>query len=253
MNFRFWNLNSNLKPFRNQESPSRYCTGLPSQGSETTEAISQQIENKEIATLSMFARKDPKRITKQFPRGDGWRGSRGFTLIEIIIVIVILSIIGVMTIKFLADSLRIYTMTVNQKTLFDEGKLALRRMCRDIRDAKSITGTTASSITFVRTNQTAYDSGLPGDTTGETITFRRNAGANTLEKVKTSPAATATMASNVTAFNVMYTNDIQLQLTLSMTSGENVTLQTTVYPKNLDKDLTNTYKNFFQHWEEVYQ
>ena len=50
---------------------------------------------------------------------------RGFTLIEIIVVIVILSIVSAITIKFLVDSLRIYTMTVNQKTLYDEAKLAL--------------------------------------------------------------------------------------------------------------------------------
>jgi prepilin-type N-terminal cleavage/methylation domain-containing protein len=171
---------------------------------------------------------------------------RGFTLIEIIIVIVILCIASAITIKFLTDSLRIYTMTVNQKTLYDEGKLALERMCRDIRDARSITGVTASSITFVRDDATAQD------IAGETIIFQRNAGANTLEKVKASPASTSTMASNVTAFAVANaTNEIQLQLTLQLASGENVTLQTRVYPKNLPKDAT--YKNFCMNWMEVYQ
>ena len=171
---------------------------------------------------------------------------RGFTLIEIIIVIVILSIVSAITIKFLTDSLRIYTMTVNQKTLYDEGKLALERMCRDIRDARSITGVTASSVTFVRDDATAQD------IAGETIIFQRNAGANTLEKVKASPASTSTMASNVTAFAVANaTNEIQLQLTLQLASGENVTLQTRVYPKNLPKDAI--YKNFCQNWMEAYQ
>jgi len=167
--------------------------------------------------------------------------SKGFTLIEIIIVIVILSIVSAITIKFLIDSLKIYTMTVNQKTLFDEGKLALERMCRDIRDARSITSVTASSIVFVRTNATAQDSA------GESITFRWNGGTNPLEKVK---AATGyPMASNVTSFAVTNaTNEIQLQLTLQLTSGENVTLQTRVWPKNLPRDTT--YKNFAQYWRE---
>ena len=168
---------------------------------------------------------------------------RGFTLIEIIVVIVILAIVSAISIKFLTDSLRIYTMSVNQKTLFDEGKLALERMCRDIRNARSITGTTASSITFVRDDPTAQD------IAGETIIFQRNAVANTLEKVKASPVATSTMASNVTAFAVTNaTNEILLQLTLQLTSGENVTLQTKVYPKNLPKD--STYKNFYNNWQE---
>ncbi len=174
------------------------------------------------------------------------KSQKGFTLIEIIVVIVILSIVSAITIYFLVSSLQVYTMTVNQKTLFDEGKLALEKMCRGIRDARSITGVTASSITFVRDDATAQD------IAGETIIFQRNAGANTLEKVKASPASTSTMASNVAAFAVANaTNEIQLQLTLQLTSGENVTLQTKVYPKNLVKDAT--YKNFYQNWMEAYQ
>jgi prepilin-type N-terminal cleavage/methylation domain-containing protein len=170
---------------------------------------------------------------------------KGFTLIEIIVVIVILSIVAAISINFLVSSLKVYTMTVNQKTLFDEGNLALERMCRDIRDARSITGVTASSITFVRNNATTQD------IAGETLVFQRNAG--TLEKVKASPVVTSTLASNVSAFAVTNaTNEIQLQLTLSLTSGENVTLQTRVYPKNLPRDaMDTTYKNFCQNWEEV--
>jgi prepilin-type N-terminal cleavage/methylation domain-containing protein len=186
--------------------------------------------------------------------------SKGFTLIEIIIVIVILAIVAGISIKFLIDSMQIYTMTVNQKTLFDEGKLALERMCRDIRDAKSITTFAAGppgSITFVRTNATLYDAGLPGYSTGETITFQQNAVAGTLEKVKSLPvASTTTMAEHVTSFTVANAaSEIQLQLTVSLTSGENMTLQTRVYPKNLPKDLgvPPTYKNFYQNWMEVIQ
>ncbi|MFB3886018.1 MAG: hypothetical protein ACE144_12375 [Thermodesulfobacteriota bacterium] len=135
-------------------------------------------------------------------------------------------------------------MTVDQKTLFDEGKLALERMCRDIRDGGSITETTPTSITFVRSNATAQD------VAGETIIFQRNGGAGTLEKVKASPAVTITLVSNVSAFAVTdATNEIQLQLTLNIpTTGANVTLQTKVYPKNLTRDMT--YKNFAQNWLE---
>ena len=175
-------------------------------------------------------------------REEGWVAAKGFTLIEIIIVIVILSIVSAITVKFLVDSLKIYSMTVNQKTLFDEGKLALERMCRDIRDARSITGVTAISITFVRDNATAQD------IAGETIIFQLNAGV--LQKVKASPVSTSTMASNVTTFAVTNaTNEIRLQLTLQLASGENVTLQTKVYPKNLPRDAT--YKNFCQNWMEA--
>lgn len=189
---------------------------------------------------------------------------RGFTLIEIIIVIVILSIVSAITIKFLTDGLRIYTMTVNQKTLFDEGKLVLERMCRDIRDAQNITvpaaGASNTLITFIRNNTTAQDGA------SESITFQRNAGNSTLEKVKTSPAATSRMADNVNTFTVTRgaaatnnLNEITLALNLLLGTGEHVTLQTKVYPKNLSEDLTSTYKNFriqdssgnLASWQEV--
>jgi len=173
---------------------------------------------------------------------------KGFTLIEIIVVIVILAIVSAISIKFLTDSVRIYTMTVNQKTLFDEGKLALERMCRDIRDARSITspasGGSGNLIIFTRNNATVQDGAA------ENITFRLT--GTTLEKVKASPVATSSLASNVSTFTVTRgagTNtEITLLLMLLLGTGENVSLQTKVYPKNLTKDLN--YKNLYQKWME---
>jgi prepilin-type N-terminal cleavage/methylation domain-containing protein len=175
----------------------------------------------------------------------------GFTLIEIIVVIVILSIVSAITIKFLVDSMRIYTMTVNQKTLFDEGKLALERMCRDIRDANTITtpasGGSGNTITFTRTNAT----GAGQDLAGDTITYRLNSGA--IQREKASYALPyPILASNVSSFTVTHgaagNEEITLLLTLSLGSGETMTLQTKVYPKNFP--ISSTYKNFKQYWRE---
>jgi len=175
--------------------------------------------------------------------------NKGFTLIEIVIVIVILSIISAISIKFLVDSLRIYTMAVNQKTLFDEGKLALERMCRDVRDARSLTtpaaGGSGSTLRFTRDNTTAQDSA------GEDIRFILS--GTTLQKRKSLPSVMlVNLASNVSTFTVTRgatgVNELTIDLTLSMTSGERVTLRTKVYPKNL-ADST-TYKNYFRNWQE---
>lgn len=179
------------------------------------------------------------------PRTPNPELQRGFTLIEIIIVIVILSIVSAITISFLVNSLKTYSMMVNQKTLFDEGKLAMERMCRDIRNAQSITtpaaGSSGSQIIFTRTNATAQD------IASEMIIFQLT--GSMLEKVKTSPAATSAMAANVSSFTVTRgatDDEIKIVLALALGSGENVTLQTKVYPKNLPKNAT--YKNFFQNW-----
>jgi prepilin-type N-terminal cleavage/methylation domain-containing protein len=177
---------------------------------------------------------------------------RGFTLIEIIIVIVILSIISAISIKFLVDSLRIYTMTINQKTLFDEGKLALERMVRDIRDAQAMAepdaGETVSDVRITRTNATAQDAA------GEAIRFVLS--GTTLQRRKSLPSVTLTnLASNVSTFAVTRgtaathnANEITILLTLSLTSGENLTLRTKVYPKNFAD--SNIYRTFFRNWEE---
>jgi prepilin-type N-terminal cleavage/methylation domain-containing protein len=187
-----------------------------------------------------------------------FKSSKGFTMIEIIIVIIILSIISAITIKFLVDGLRIYTIAVNQKTLFDEGKLALERMCRDIRDARSITtpaaGGSGSTVTVLRSNATVQD------IVDESITFRLT--GSTLEKVKASPVATSAIALNVSTFTVTRgqaaTNDenqITIQLSLTSASAGSVNLQTRVYPMNLLEDTvpgpSPTYKNYYYCWEEV--
>jgi len=178
--------------------------------------------------------------------------SKGYTLIEIIVVIVILSIVSAITINFLVDSLRIYTMTVNQKTLFDEGKLAMERICRDVRDARTLSapaaGASGSTLTFTRTNATAQDSAA------EAIRFTLS--GTTLQKRKSLPGVLLiNLASNVSTFTVTRgaaatnnANEITILLTLSLASGENLTLQTKVYPKNL-ADST-TYKIYFQNWQE---
>lgn len=181
--------------------------------------------------------------------------SKGFTLIEIIIVIIILSIISAITINFLVDSLRIYTMTVKQKNLFDEGKLAMERMCRDVRDARTLSapaaGATGSTLTFTRNNATAQDSAA------EAIRFIWSGTPGTaLRKRKSLPSVLLIdLASNVSTFTVTRgaaatnnANEITILLTLSLETGENLTLQTKVYPKNL-ADST-TYKIYFQNWQE---
>jgi prepilin-type N-terminal cleavage/methylation domain-containing protein len=173
--------------------------------------------------------------------------NKGFTLIEIVIVIVILSLISAISIKFVVDSLRIYTMTINQKILFDEGKLALERMVRDIRDARAMaepdTGETVSDVRITRTNATAQD------VAGEAIRFVLS--GNTLQKRKSDPSAMfIDLASNVSTFTATRgtTADITIVLTLSLATGENVTLRTRVYLKNFADNTA--YRYYFQNWQE---
>lgn len=178
------------------------------------------------------------------------KSSHGFTLVEMVIVIVILSIISGFTIHFLVDSARLYSLTINQKALFEEGRIALERICRDLRDAQSISlpaaGDTGSSLSFVRTHAT---DNTYGDGSNENITFRQT--GSILEKVKTSPAVVIPLAENVNNFSVtrdLVTEEVKVVLTLARSSGERLTLQTKVYPRNLGAHPL--FRNFFANWQE---
>ncbi len=161
--------------------------------------------------------------------------------------VAILSIVSAITLSFLVASVKQYVATANQRTLFEEGKLALERICREIRDAKAIlsptAGATGSAITFVRAHATAQDSA------NEAITLRLT--GTTLEKVKATPSAVSPMADRVSAFAVTRSaseEEIQIVLALSLPTGEQIVLQTKVYPRNLPK--SSTYRYFYENWTE---
>ncbi len=111
-------------------------------------------------------------------------------------------------------------------------------------------GGSDNQIRFVRTHATSQDQA------NESLRFRLS--GTTLQKRKSQPppATFIDLASNVSIFTVTRgaaatnnLNEITLVLNLQLATGENVALQTKVYPKNL-ADST-TYKNYFQNWEEL--
>ena len=172
--------------------------------------------------------------------------SKGMTLVELIVVMVLLGIIGLFTSQFIGSGAETYIMASNQAGILAEAKLAMERMARDIRDAKIITlpgqgDPPDDLISFTRTNATDYDSA------DESITFHLT--GSILEKVKESPSTTSSMAGNVSAFTVTRAatdDEIKLELTLSLGSGENITLHTKVYPKNLPSQFDGDWKEVVQ-------
>jgi prepilin-type N-terminal cleavage/methylation domain-containing protein len=125
-------------------------------------------------------------------------GQKGFTLIEIVMVIVILGVIGAFTFQFVAHGVQAFKKSSTRKDLYDQGRLALERMVRELRDAKEVTGSAGSSITFKK----AHPAQAADNT--EEIKFELN-GTN-LERVgdPSGTPATAVLASNVSSFTVTY-------------------------------------------------
>jgi prepilin-type N-terminal cleavage/methylation domain-containing protein len=175
--------------------------------------------------------------------------SKGMTLIETIVVIVLLGVIGLFTFQFVSSGVETYITASNQSGLLAEAKLAMERMAREIRDAENIlapaSGSSSNSINFIKSHSTAIDS----DTN---ITFQKS--GTTLERKRGANPAES-LAENVSNFNVTNNlSEIKLELTLSLGSGENVTLHTKVYPKNLPFDLKDFGgADFDGNWQEVVQ
>lgn len=97
----------------------------------------------------------PTRLLLQ-GRGPIHRMKRGFTLIELILVIVIGSIVSVFTFSFIYNSIQTYRIMRTQRQLHQEGSYALERITRELRDA-SYSINIAGGISFMKAHQTPAD------------------------------------------------------------------------------------------------
>jgi prepilin-type N-terminal cleavage/methylation domain-containing protein len=126
-------------------------------------------------------------------------GQKGFTLIEMIIVIVILGIIGGISFQVVASGVEAFKKSSARKDLYDQGRLALERMAREIRDAKELVECSDNSITFNKQH--------PSLDSVEEIKFWLD-DTNTLWRVR-NPSTTPfsdRLASNVDSFQVANEN-----------------------------------------------
>lgn len=175
------------------------------------------------------------------------KNQKGFTLIEIIIVIIVIGVLSVFGFHFISTGIHTYSMMEKQKGLFDQATMVMERISRELRDADSISaptsGDTGSTLTFTTSNATPQDSD-----TG--ISFQLS--GTTLQRVGSS---TVNLADNVDTFSVTNSSN-GITITLTLESGDaNITLQSYIYPKNLaypDPEAPSG-RNFGGNWEEHIQ
>lgn len=84
---------------------------------------------------------------------------RGFTLIELVATIVVLSVLVWFTFKFLDFAVRTYVLVRSQSTLYTDGTYMMERIARELNDAYSITtpasGGTGNTLVFSRLHPSA--------------------------------------------------------------------------------------------------
>lgn len=147
----------------------------------------------------------------------------GFTVIEMIISIVILGILGVFTFSFLGSSMETYVRTREHKVLYDEARLALRRMADELQDADrntAMTVTPHSGISFTKRH--------PFPTV---VAYTLSGGVLN----RTEGGQSYALAGNVQAFNPSVdatTQVVTLELVHNSPAGGTLRFRTAVYPRN---------------------
>jgi prepilin-type N-terminal cleavage/methylation domain-containing protein len=169
--------------------------------------------------------------------------AKGFTTIELIVVIVVLGVVGVFTFQFLASGIQTYITMQRQKDLFDEARLCLERMSREIRDAEKILATSNNHIRIQKSHDTTYDP-------AKKIVFRYRPAHDDIRRRRIPPGSWNLLAENITTSIMPNTSNGMLILTiLSTAGGESLTMGTRCFPRNLVSPPAG-HKSFEGNWRE---
>ncbi len=169
------------------------------------------------------------------------QNQRGFTLIEIVITLVVMSVMGTFSIQYFSEVARMNKKVVAQKNLVTRAKIAMELLTREMRVAQNtptcgstpvtcVTSTSYDGITFDKYLESPV-SALRKDTNASSIKYYLS--GTTL--YRTSNAITTTVATNVSGFTVTPTSTNLYKFILSMTGsdGENFSLESAVKPRNI--------------------
>jgi len=163
---------------------------------------------------------------------------RGFTLIEIITVIIVLAVLGLFTFSFLDQAIKTYTAGTRQRVIYQEASYIMERLTREMRDMSNLAtcseSTFNNSFTFTRRHRTAEG------VDNLAVTYRRDAGTNIMYR-DGSGGMPHIIGRNISLFRVVRgvsgstpsacNCPFSVMLTLQ-TGDQSITLDTTVTPKN---------------------
>jgi prepilin-type N-terminal cleavage/methylation domain-containing protein len=171
--------------------------------------------------------------------------THGFTLIEIVTVIVVLSILGGFSYRFLDSAIATYGMAKKQGGLQQDAVLILERISRELSDAVSVTspGVSVSSVE----NELSFNTSHKLKDNSTSITFRRNNDAKkTLSRM--SSTSTSLIGKNVERFTIERVTSTgcgdYFRITIRMKDVDDaqreMAMATAVRPKNV---VTNLYSD----------
>lgn len=150
----------------------------------------------------------------------------GMTLIELVLVITIFGIVGTIASQFLVQGYRAAVGSQDLATVDGQVRVAIERIKRDMREARSAT---ALDLILIPSTQITFT-----DIGGNIITFARS--GNTLTR-QVGISSAQTLAQNVTGLSLSY-RDLNGTVTGTVTSVRLITVDLTMALN----DVTRTYR-----------
>jgi len=95
------------------------------------------------------------------------RGARGYTLVEMILVIMIMTIVGGVTTHVILESMKVYARSMPAQNASYQARTCIERMKRELRDLQdrgSITEMSTTRFTFDDSTDASITYALAGDT-----------------------------------------------------------------------------------------
>jgi prepilin-type N-terminal cleavage/methylation domain-containing protein len=157
-------------------------------------------------------------------------GEAGFTMIELVIVLVLASILGIFVLQIATSSLKTSITMRTRKERADDAVLVLEKISREVRAANDINTVGNNILIFKRAD------------TGKSVKFIRNTATNRLRRQSAADVASlpgSSSSGNIVAENVSGFNSYSLSVggpnprvwvTLQFSDGSD--WETKIYPRN---------------------
>lgn len=179
---------------------------------------------------------------------------KGFTMIELVTVIVVLSILSLFTFSFINNATKTYTLMKGQSVLYAEGFYIMERITRELGDATTITdpssGATSHALQFNKVHPSPIEA-------TSAVTFTKNGRELTRNGVIMSRNIKTFNATRNVAVDPEGTDTITVKLELENSSDTSIpafSVETMITPNNY-KMLNYTYtgRSFNGDYDEVIQ